>query len=59
MSPERYRKIREKTQIKSKLDELQTTEEEYHKRKWKERKEAIQHWFDADEDDHQRIDGMI
>lgn len=46
--PERFRKIEEKIQIKSKLDELQKNEEEYDRRKWKERSKAFQNWFDVE-----------
>jgi hypothetical protein len=55
-SPERFRKIEDKIQWKLKLDELQRNEEDYHERKWKERKKAIQDWFEADMTDQKKID---
>ena len=49
-SPERFRKIEQKMLTKSKLDQLQKNEEEYHERKWKEWKKTIHSWYDADMD---------
>ena len=57
-STERFRRIEEKMQRKLKLDELQKNEEEYMERKWKERKKAIQDWFEADMDDQKKIDDI-
>ena len=47
-------RIEEKMQRKLNLDELQKNEEKYMKRKWKERKKAIQDWFEADMDDQKK-----
>jgi hypothetical protein len=58
-SPERLRKIDAKIQLKSKLDEMQQNEEDYHQRKWKERKNAIRTWFDMDMDDQMKIDEIM
>jgi hypothetical protein len=57
-SPERFRKIEEKMLTKSKLDQLQKNEEEYHERKWKEWKKTIQSWYDADMDDQKKLVDM-
>jgi len=54
-SPERFRKIEEKMLTKSKLDQLQKNEEEYHERKWKDWKNTIQNWYDADKDDQKKL----
>jgi hypothetical protein len=53
------RKIDAKIQLKSKLDEMQQNEEDYHQRKWKERKNAIRTWFDMDMDDQMKIDEIM
>jgi hypothetical protein len=57
-STERFRKIEEKMLTKSKLDQLQKNEEEYHERKWKEWKKTIQSWYDADMDDQKKLVDM-
>jgi hypothetical protein len=53
-STECFMRIEEKMQRKLNLDELQKNEEKYMKRKWKERKKAIQDWFEADMDDQKK-----
>jgi hypothetical protein len=58
-SPERDRKIHEKMRIKSKLDDQQTKEEEYHKRLWKNRKDMVQELFDTEEEDKRMIKEII
>jgi hypothetical protein len=38
---------------------MQQNEEDYHQRKWKERKNAIRTWFDMDMDDQMKIDEIM
>lgn len=38
---------------------MQQQEEQYHKRKWKLWKEAIQNWYNSDMDDQKEIEDII
>ena len=42
------REMREKLETKSKLDELQRKEEDYHKNTWVKRKKLVEEWSDLD-----------
>ncbi|MBC8157624.1 DUF2130 domain-containing protein [Armatimonadetes bacterium] len=45
-STEYYREIKETSEIKEKLDQLQKKEEDYHKNTWKRRKEFVTEWYE-------------
>lgn len=47
-SPEYGRDVQTKLDAKSKLDDLQRKEEDYHRTTWTKRKEFIEKWFEAD-----------
>jgi hypothetical protein len=50
--------MREKIEKKLQLDELQRLEEVYIKKTWGERRKLIQHWYDLDREDQERLDAI-
>ncbi len=47
-SPEYYRDMQITIEAKSKLDDIQRTEEDYHRKIWNKRRELIEKWFEID-----------
>lgn len=57
-SPECGRDVQTRLDAKSKLDELQRKEEDYHRTIWTKRKEFIEKWFDVDHKNDRIIDDI-
>jgi hypothetical protein len=57
-SSTRFRKMREKIEMKVKLDELLRKEKKYIIEKWEERTELIQHWHELDEEDQKCLNAI-
>lgn len=57
-SPEYNRDIQTRLDAKSKLDELQRKEEDYHRTTWSKRKDLIDKWFDMDHKNDRIIDDI-
>ena len=58
-SMEYTRTIQQRRDIKSKLDDLQKREEDYHKKLWKKRCDEIEEWDEIDELNQQIIDEIV
>jgi hypothetical protein len=59
MSAKYATKVKTIMHINSKLERLQSNEEGYHKKKWRERKKLIESWFGVEEEDEYIINEII
>lgn len=57
-SLEYNRDVHRRLETKSKLDELQRKEEDYHRTTWSKRKEFIERWFDVDHNNDCNIENI-
>jgi hypothetical protein len=55
----RFRKMREKIEKKTKLEELRRKEMTYFTKSWKDKVKIIQNWYDLDKEDQESIDAII
>jgi hypothetical protein len=58
-SPSRFRRMLERVEKKSKLEESLRKEEAYMKKSWSEKKRLIQSWFETDQNDEEAINDII
>jgi hypothetical protein len=58
-SPSRFRRILERVEKKSKLEESLRKEEAYMRKSWSEKKKLIQSWFETDQNDEETINDII
>ena len=57
-SSTRFRKMREKIEMKDKLDDSLRKEKKYIIEKWDKREALIQHWYELDNEDRKCLDAI-